>query len=265
MNLLLLLTLISGGWKTSLTSSFNITEAFYNNQWQKEDVSNITWNIQINGEASKGLSKALFLKNRLSLLYGQTFVQDATTGNWQKPVKSQDKIEEESILSLRKGWPVDPYVSLYFLSQFFDEPDTMYINPMTFQESFGFEREIIKDESNTLSSRFGLALKQSINRKDSVPASKEGGMEWITHGKFKISKASVYEMNLRVFKALMSNQPDSVTTWKAPDVSFENLLTVSVSKYINMNAYLLLFYDKDQIDAVQLKQTMSIGVTFNLL
>ena len=265
MNVFFISMVLISSWKTSLTSSFNITEAFYNTQWQKEDVSNVTWNIQINGEASKSITKSLFLKNRISLLYGQTFIQDITTGNWQKPIKSQDKIEDENILSLRKGWPVDPYISMYFLSQFFDEPDTMYINPMTFQESFGFARDIIKNDRNLLSSRFGMAFKQIVNRKATGSVPKEGGMEWITHGKFKVSKTSVYELNLRVFKALMSNQPDSITTWKAPDISFENILTVSVSKYINMNAYLLLFYDKDQIDAIQIKQTMSIGVTFNLI
>ncbi len=260
-----LLVTVAGGWKTSITSSFNITEAFYNDKWQKEDVSNITWNVQLNGAASRDLTSSLFLKNRLLLLYGQTFLQDATTGNWKKPVKSQDKIEEESVLSLRKGWPVDPYFSFYFLSQFFDEPDTMYVNPMTFQESFGFEREILKNKGNNFTTRFGLALKQVVNRKDTTSVPKEGGMEWITHGKFKVSETSVYEINLRVFKALMSNQPDSVTTWKAPDISFENILTVSVSKYVNMNAYLLLYYDKDQVDAIQLKQTMSVGISFNLL
>ncbi len=264
MNLLMLAIVIAGGWKTSLASSFNITEAFYNNQWQKEDVSNITWNIQVNGIASRNISESLFLKNRLFLSYGQTLLQDKSTGKWQKPVKSQDKIEEENVLSLKKGWPLDPYMSFYFLSQFFDEGDTMYINPMTFQEGFGLGRDIIKTEKSSMSTRIGAGFKEVINRVDSIENTTEGGIEWITTGKLKVSDNAVYAFNLRTFKALFSSQPDSITTWKSVDVSFENTLTVSVNKYLNMNAYLLLFYDRDQINAVQIKQTMAIGLTFNI-
>lgn len=265
MKILIMVLVFSGGWKTTLISTFNLSEAVYNGKWQKDDVGNIAWNIQLNGEASRILSNSLSLKNKLTLLYGQTILQNAETGKWGRPVKSQDKIEDENVLTLKKNWAVDPYVSFYFSSQFYDEPDSTFLNPMTFQESFGLARDVWKEKNKLLNSRFGIAFRQKVDRKHNESLEKEGGFEWVTHGKFKLSKTSVYEMNFRVFKALVSNFPDSVTTWKTPDISFENILTVGVTKYININAYLLLFYDRDQVDAVQIKQTMSIGVTFNLL
>ena len=252
-------------WNVSLTSMFNVSEAYYNDYWQGNDASNIAWVFKLDGEAKKDVTEYLFYRNKLALAYGQTFLKDNTTGNWLSPVKSTDKIEDENTLTLRKGWPVDPYASLYFLSMFFDEPHDMYVNPMTLQESFGFARSIMAMENASLTSRFGIAFKQVINRVDSIPTTKEGGIEWITEGKFKISDNALYQTSLRVFKALISSTSNTSDTWKAPDIKFENTLTVNVVKYVNISLYLMLFYDKDQIDKTQIKQTMSLGMTFNLL
>ncbi len=261
----IMLIALLNSWNVSLTSVLNVSEAYYNDSWQGDDASNVAWFLKLDGEAQKDITEYLFYKNRLSLAYGQTFLKDKTTGNWLSPVKSTDKIEDENTLTLKKGWPVDPYTSIYLLSRFFDDENNKYVNPITLQESFGFARSIIEQNGANLTSRVGVAFKQVINQVDSIVTSREGGVEWVTNGKFKISDNALYEANLRLFKALVSSVSSSQDTWKAADVRFENNLTVSVVKYVNISLYLMIFYDKDQIDRAQIKQTMSLGLTFNIL
>lgn len=263
--MLWMIVIIMTSWKVSMTSMFNVSMAYYNDSWQGDDASNVVWVLKLDGEAEKSITESLFYKNILSLAYGQTFLKDNATGNWLSPVKSTDKIENENTLILRKGWPVDPYTSLYFFSTFFDEENKKYVNPMTFQESFGFKRTIFERGESELATRVGVAFKQVLNQIDSISTLKEGGIEWITEGSFKLSDNTVYKANLRVFKAIMSNTSTSMNTWKTPDLKFENHLTVGVIKYINLSLYLMLFYDRDEVDKVQIKETMSLGLTFNIL
>jgi hypothetical protein len=52
--------------------------------------------------------------------------------------------------------------------------------------------------------------------------------------------------------------------WKAVDVSWENGLVAGISKYVMVNLYLQMLYDKEVDLRARFKQTLSLGLTYSL-
>ncbi|NOZ07470.1 MAG: hypothetical protein GXO91_01180 [FCB group bacterium] len=48
------------------------------------------------------------------------------------------------------------------------------------------------------------------------------------------------------------------------DVTWDNLFTASVSKYITVSFNIKIFYDRDISRIRQLQQTLAVGLTYNL-
>ncbi|MBT7617797.1 MAG: hypothetical protein HN590_10995, partial [Calditrichaeota bacterium] len=51
--------------------------------------------------------------------------------------------------------------------------------------------------------------------------------------------------------------------WKAVDINWENIFTANITKYLMVNLYLQLLYDKEVDLGGRLKQTLSLGLTYN--
>ncbi|RKY93458.1 MAG: hypothetical protein DRQ06_06695, partial [Candidatus Hydrothermota bacterium] len=94
----------------------------------------------------------------------------------------------------------------------------------------------------------------------------EGGLELVIDGKKVLSKIAKYEGKLRIFKALYNSKADELPNdnWKAVDFDFQNTVSVSLSKYIQLNLLLELVYDKDLVDIVQVKENFAIGLSYKL-
>ena len=136
-------------WKYLLETDLTMTEVYYSDSWTGGETGNIAWVWNLNSLAEKKLSGSLHNRNVLRLKYGQTHTQDADTGDWKSPEKSDDLIDFESIMRLTVFETLDPYASFRFESQFYDAGDPLkdrYVNPVKFTESVGLAKVLIEGE-----------------------------------------------------------------------------------------------------------------------
>jgi len=259
-------------WKLSLESNLTLTLNTYSTNWTGAEKGSFTWVGKMTGIAEKQIIKQINNLNTLKLAFGQTKTEnkDAVTGDrtWTSPAKSTDLIDFETVFKFTLGGWVDPYLSGKAVSQFFDPaPDfDYYFNPVDFTESFGVMRDLIKKDNMSSFVRFGGAFKQNVNRRrpaDTLTLS-DGGLELVAEYKAdKIKETISFLSRLSIYEALFRfNAPEGYTDFRHPDVKWENVLTVSLFKYLMLSYSADLLYDIETETSPQFRQSFGAGVTF---
>ncbi len=248
----------------------NLTQSQFSDNWAGSELSNITWTASMNNTAQKQLAEWLKNKNTLKLAFGQTHLQkEDLLGEtyWEKPQKSTDQIAFESLMQFTLKTFVDPYLSLRADSQFLDEAGTktLVVNPILFTESAGIMKTIVDGEKTKLNARIGGAVRENWNRRvDGIPV--DGGIEGIVEFKqiFGLLNAS-YNSRLSAYKALFkSDAVAGVDNWKAPDLKWENLLSLNLWKMLSLNLNLDFIYEKEQSPDIQWKEILGLGFSYSL-
>ncbi len=266
-------------WKLSLNANLLLTLNTYSDNWQGSESGTITWISQLNAAAQKQLLSWLQNQNKLKLAFGETYVRDTTNEEWEEPQKTTDLIDVESRLHFTLGGLVDPFASVRMISQFLDKRDTLddlYVNPIELTESFGGAVDILDGENTTWTVRAGGALRQRISR--GTPAgntlfTNRGGLDLNTEFETSVFSGLIdFSSFLTVYQAVVRLSEDGETEegvineeyWNYPDMNWENTLTVNVAKYVMLNAYVQLLYDRELVSGVRFKQTFSFGLTYKL-
>ncbi len=274
--------IMADGAERSLDLGLNATQSSYSNSWTGGEAGNVTWVANANGIFTEPLSSTITLKNTIKLAFGQTISQDKDDKTWSKPVKSTDKIDLESVGLFDIKAYVEPYAAFRFESQFLDasvDSIKRYINPIVMTESGGFARKLYKKDKNDIITRLGGAIKENIKKviidtaaaKTETESSVDGGLESVTDVKLALSDKLGYLGKLTLYKALFfSKKEDFKGTeeedyWKAIDINWENSITASISKYVQVQFYFQLLYDKQISKRGRLKETLSLGLTYKML
>jgi hypothetical protein len=275
-------TLGVGEWGVTSDLNITLTQNAYSENWAGSELGAISWALNSNSVARSQLTEKVHTRNSLELAFGQTHTQrlDEDDGEkyWDAPSKSTDLIEFESVFRFTFGWFVDPFVAGEVVTQFLDETDatkTRHLNPMLVTESFGVAKVLIEGEEREWTTRLGGALRQRIDRDALVepPDTREtrtvrdGGLEFVSEFRTPLAADRLtFTSRLQAYKALFSSEEDDADTddWQAPDVDWENTFTASITDYLMVNLYLQLLYDKEVVDDVRLKETLSLGFTFKL-
>lgn len=283
--LCLMLLAISGAsaasWEKSLDLSLTATQSSYSDSWTGGEAGNVTWTANANGIFSRQMSPHFNLKNTIKLAFGQTHSQDKDTKKWAKPTKSTDKIDFESVGLFTIDFFVNPVAAFRLESQFLDasvDGHNRYVNPMLLTESAGLARQILKKNKDDIITRLGFAFRENIDRTLQPPDSSttktvtatDGGIESVTDVKLVLSDKMGYIGKLTLYKAFFFSKKDDFkglpeeNFWKAIDINWENSLTASISKYVQVIFYTQLLYDKQISLKGRLKETMSLGLTYKL-
>ncbi|NIM20240.1 MAG: DUF3078 domain-containing protein [Candidatus Latescibacteria bacterium] len=270
-------------WNLSADLNLTLAQNAYSDNWVGGESGSLTWQFNSNTLAEKQLNNWIHNKNTLKLLFGQTHNQDPDTKKWLSPVKSTDLIDLESTFRFTLGGFVDPILALRVITQFIDQSDPAkdrWLNPLDITETLGIAKVFIKDEKREWMARLGAGFRELIYRdvldpdtgtRDTETAT-IGGFEFVNDFTTPLAKEKLaFTSKLTVFQAVYSTESDELKGlpeedyWKYPDVNFENILTVHLTKYLIMNFYLQVLYDKEIDLAGRFKQTMSLGVTYKLL
>ncbi len=285
----LILTLLSFShagaeeWKLSLDANLTFTQNTYSDNWVGGEVGAMSWAFTSNSLAEKQISEILNNRNTLKLMFGQTHNQDNDTKHWEKPVKSTDLIDFETIFRFSLGGFVDPFVGGRLESQFLDASDAAkkrYINPLQITESAGAARVFINEEKRQLTARLGGALRQHVDRDLLDPvtdtrktvSNNEGGIIFDTDFNTTLSEDRItYSSKLTLFKAFYYSKKDEFAGtpredyWKAPDLNWEHIFTANITKYLMVNLYIQLLYDKEIDLGGRFKQTLALGLTYKFI
>jgi len=271
------------GWKLESDLNFQLTQNQFSDNWAGTELSNITWVASSNSSAEKQMAKWLNNKTTLKLAFGQTHLQkrDALTGDvsWDRPEKSTDKIDLESLSKFTLEAWVDPYLGLRAESQFLDQSDptlTRIVNPILLTESAGVMKTLWQADRDEFSIRRGAAFRENLNREVMNLATMEretvttidGGAEFVSEFKhiFVLMDAN-FKSKLWAYQALFNSKSDDLgygDDWKATDFVWENVLTAKLWKLISANLSFEMRYDKQEVDGVQWKQILGLGVSYSL-
>jgi hypothetical protein len=270
-------------WKLAADMNLTLTQNAFSNNWVGGESGSLAWQFQSNSSAENQLNSWADNKNTLKLLFGQTHNQDKDTEKWLSPIKSADLIDFESTLRFTLGKFVDPIAALRVITQFLDQSDPAkdrIANPLDVTETVGIAKVFIKQEREEWLARVGGGFRQKINRDMLNPATllretkteNTAGFEFVND--YKISSADEklsYINKLTVFSSVYSSESDKLKgtprkdDWKYPDVNFENTLNIKLAKYLVMNFYIQVLYDREIDLAGRYLETLSLGLTYKLL
>lgn len=270
------------GWKLGLDANLSATQASYSDNWTGGELGSFNWTFTSNSSAEKQFSGKVNSRTTLKLSFGQTHSQvrlDNGSAQWQRPVKSTDLIDLESVLRFTYHGVVDPYLAGRVETEFYDgsvRQIKRYLSPAKITESGGLMRVFTKDEHGlTLKSRFGVALRQILFTRIIDTAAElterkttnDGGLESVTDLDAKLNEKLKYVSKLSLYKALYFSESDLVLTedWKAVDVNWEHILTAQLAKFLQMTMYVQFLYDKEIDKGVRFKETIGLGFAVKVL
>ena len=139
-----------------------------------------------------------------------------------------------------------------------------FFSPAFIQEAVGLTYE----PTDFFSVRFGSALKQTIVLDQDTrvlydvdrdkAARLEGGADLEVNFNYELATNVRYKTRVGAFYAF--NQTEN-----PPDVIWENLVTLKVNDWLTTNFEFVALYDKNTVDAIQMKEILSVGVSFVLI
>lgn len=263
---LLTATAFSATWKNEAIASLNATQNS-NHNWAAGGEDAMAWQLSFNG-SSEGSFTQWNWKNQLQLAYGRTQIAD------QASRKHLDKIFFETLLNYNLRVTLKPYVSGRVESQFtksYTYSDTAarvtisdFWNPGYLTESVGMSWI----PGTLFQTRLGFALKQTYSKDygwadDAETADEietfrnEPGLESISEVNYAFNDMLKYSSRLSAFVNFKG--ADEI------DGRWENTLNAQVSKYLVFSAGLEMLYDKNLSLDSQLRQSITLGLTYQVL
>lgn len=213
--------------------------------WPGEEVNSRRWSLSGDGKAIRNSKKNKWV-NKLELEYGRSSVED------DKYNITSDLIFFDSIFTWKTGVFAEPYAAFNTDTQF-----DSFFDPVTYTESAGISWELFAKDSQTLQTRLGGALKQTVSSDSSVK--KEQGMESITNYNLKLNERIRITSELKFFSGF---EQDIYTRWDTNLYSqLGEFITVKLS-------YLLIDRGKttggEFFESPESRLIWGIGFSYNL-
>jgi hypothetical protein len=258
------------GWTNEITGGLSLTQAAFDN-WQQGGENLFAWQALLNSRATH-LTPDWKWQNSGRFNIGFNKVGD------QGNRKSLDEIKLESVLTRLMGKYLNPFVAFKFRSQFAsgfiynaDGSKTKvakFMDPGYFTESAGLGYSWKRDPVAKFESRLGGALKQTVTSDFPVYADDPATAK-IEKTRNEIGLSWVSELGLQLHQNIHFNsQLDLFQNFEGlneTDILWENLLTMTVTKYINVTFNVDLLYDRDVSVRRQIRQQMAVGFTYTFL
>jgi hypothetical protein len=142
------------------------------------------------------------------------------------------------------------------------------INPIKFTESFGIARTLAKQDKLEWNARFGFGFRQKLNRliPSGIRTTNDGGLEFVTDFITPLAQDRItYSSKFTLFQAIFRSGTNLNNNWKSPDANWENIFTAGITKYLMVNLYTQLLYEKEVETGIQIKETLALGLTFKVI
>lgn len=262
-------------WHTSLTGKLSGSQAAYRN-WQEGGLSTVAVTSSLGGQAVRG-SDHWIQTYELRLAFG--LVQQDTLATR----KSDDLIRLRTGLQYRgEGFlqTFRPTITAGLRTQFasgfnydqdpFGEGRTPpvktseFFSPATITQSLGLTYE----PAPWLETRLAIAGKETVVRAEELrvlydvapnrAVRAEGGVESEATIDREVFTNVRYQSRLNLFQSL-TRQGEPL------DVLWENVITMEVNSWLNVDLEYVMLYDANRTNAVQIKEVLSVGIAFVLL
>jgi len=95
------------------------------------------------------------------------------------------------------------------------------------------------------------------------------GLEFVTELKAKAHDGLLdFSSLLTIYEALASTEAEKTKGtpqedfWRYPDINWENILSVNITKYIMINLTAQLLYDRELHPNARIKEVLAVGLTY---
>lgn len=255
------------GWHMNAVVGAGLSQAAFSN-WAQGGENSFSYTLSglMNGTLYSERSR---WSNSLSLRYGQAKIGD------DEAKKTDDEIYFESIFVYRVWDPFHPYAAATLRTQFalgYDYPDnsprvrvSKFFDPAYLTQSVG----LIYEPSVIFSSRLGVAMREVITSEfpqyadDSETLTEiektrfDVGMEWVSTLNYEFLPNMVYLSRLELFAPF--DAFDRVV------VRWDNVVSGKINNWFSVNLGVQVLNDVNVTPRTQLKQTLTIGVSYQLL
>lgn len=252
------------GWKTQMVFSLSLTQASFSN-WAKGGENSLAWQTKLNSRFTNDQEKYNW-DNKAKFTFGQSKVGDTGTR------KTADEIKLETILTFKRNLHLNPFVSATALTQFRPGYDysgatktkvSRFLDPGYFTQSAG----IGYSRNDQFKARLGATAKETYTRSfpkyadnpDTPTIEKtkiEAGITGVAELNRKVSENIVYTSELTIFSNLKA--------FNEIDVTWENLFSAKVAKFVNVTLAIDIVYDRDTITEWQFREVLSAGFTYDI-
>lgn len=258
-------TTIFYGWKHAGTVGLNLSQVSFKD-WVAGGENALSYTLWLQGASAQFAEKTIWT-NSYKLAFGQTRLSD------QGLRKTDDEIYFESFLIYKVGTTINPYAAATLRTQFApgytysggaETRVSQFFDPAYLTQSAGVAYQPIPG----LTTRLGLALREVLTSSfpgyADDPATKEiektqvkGGMESVTDYSAKLDENIALIARLELFAPF--NAMDKVI------VRNDYGIAAKVSKYISTNLTVNILNDVNVSPRTQIKQALSLGITYSFL
>ncbi len=267
-------SLIALGWRYDMLGNFSASQAGFQN-WTEGGVNTFAFTTALEGEGT-----------HLARRWEQTHSFSLSFGLVKQDTLDFRKAEDEILLQSSFQYQGDGFFATFnptfanelrtqFAEGFNFEKDPLglgrtppvlvsaFFSPAVLVQSFG----LTYDPNSWFTQRFGVGAKETLVLIERLrplygvdldqTVRLEVGLESLTEVDREIFENVRYKSSLGLFAAF--NNPD------VPDVLWKNAIAMKVNTWLGVNFQFVALFDKDRSDAVQLKEVLSLGISFALL
>ena len=248
------------GWKHSIVSGLTLTQvAFFD--WVQGGENALAYTFGLEGKSVQDLEQTNWL-TEYKFAFGQTRLGD------QGLRKTDDKIDVGTVLTYKLGVYVNPYGAVTFKSQFakgfkYDAAGnrtavSKFFDPAYITQSAGVGYQPLPE----FRTRFGAALREILTQDfngyaDGEKTKVDGGLESITDVELKLDENVLLKSKLELFAPFETL--DEIV------VRNDNSIVAKVNKYIAVNLNVQIINEAKVSPKTQVKEALSIGISYTLL
>jgi hypothetical protein len=249
------------GWTHSLISTLNLSQVSYTD-WAAGGDNALAYDLLIDGTSYNEEAHTNWTTN-YKFSFGEARLANLGLR------KTDDKIDLESILAYKMSEHYDPYASATFKSQFTtgyqynnDSLHTRtavsdFLDPAIATQAVGMSYK----HAGSFQTRLGLALRETFTNHYTIYSGGkrslvEGGLESVTEVDLSLDSNIVFKSKLELF--------DPFETFTVITVRSDNILAMKVNKYIVASVGVQLINDKIVTPRTQIKEGLSLGLTYSI-
>ncbi len=252
------------GWKNSAIGNLNLSQSHFDN-WTKGGTDAFSWELSLQGRALRKQETNEW-ESKAKVLYGQSRVEGLGLR------KAADELTLETIYTYKWNEWVNPFASARFQSQFSAGFEYDSVNnadrvsgpfdPAYLTQTLGIGRSW----TDAYKVRTGGTLKETFSSPAYGYADDPSTTTTLETFKLEPGVSVVGELRQEVMEnILLTSVLDVFINFKGADktdVRWENQLTAKVNRFISANAALDVLYDHDVSVRRQIRQSLSIGISF---
>ena len=254
------------GWNNEVVGSLNLAQTNFDN-WSQGGENSLSWQLNVNAKSVNDRENYNW-SNAGKISFGAVKVGD------QETKKSVDEIKLESVLTYKITHILNPYIAATGETQFAKAYDysttpkleiSKFMDPAFFTQSVGAGYA----PSAVFKTRLGAALKETITNVHPQYSDDPDTPEKTEKSRVEVGAESATDFSCKVAENMLLTSKlelfSNLESFQQVDVKWDTILSAKVARYVDVNLNVKLFYDRDISRKRQLKQALTLGLTYTIL